>query len=131
VTDTHSGSDLAAAVATHEASESRDLPERSGAPDAEAEPHEITVYWRPGCVFCRSLMRTLDRAGVATTDINIWEVDGARAIVRDAANGNETVPTVEIDGRFYVNPSPRQVLTAAGHLIEGGSSGRRWPFSKR
>lgn len=75
---------------------------------------EITVYWRPGCGFCRMLRSSLHRAGVATTEINIWDDPSAAAVVRGAANGNETVPTVEVGGRFLVNPSARQVMAAAG-----------------
>lgn len=95
----------------------------------DAEVPEITVYWRPGCMYCMALKRSLSKAGVETTDVNIWDVDGAREIVRAAANGNETVPTVEVGGRFYVNPSARQVMAAAG-IEPAEGSGRRWPFSR-
>lgn len=82
--------------------------------DAAATTPEITVYWRPGCPFCRILRSSLHRAGVATTEINIWDDPSAAATVRGAAGGNETVPTVEVGGRFFVNPSAKQVLAAAG-----------------
>ena len=101
--------------------ETHPVDEQTGAP-------EITVYWRPGCVYCMALKRSLTRAGVETTDVNIWDVEGARDIVRAAANGNETVPTVEVGGQFFVNPSARQVMAAAG--IEPDGSARRWPFSR-
>jgi glutaredoxin-like protein len=97
--------------------------------DAPApEVPTITVYWRPGCPFCSVLRRSLARAGVATTEIDIWDDPDAAAIVRGAANGNETVPTVEVGGRFFVNPSAKQVMVAAG--IEPAPSGlRRRPRS--
>ena len=82
--------------------------------DAAPATPEITVYWRPGCGFCRMLRSSLHRAGVATTEINIWDDPSAAAMVRSAANGNETVPTVEVAGRFLVNPSAKQVMAAAG-----------------
>jgi glutaredoxin-like protein len=88
-----------------------------------AEAPQITVYWRPGCPFCSMLKRSLDRAGVVTTDVNIWEDPDAAAIVRGAARGNETVPTVEVGGRFLVNPSAGQVLAAAG--LDDRRGGRR------
>lgn len=86
----------------------------SGAPAGSGPTAEITVYWRPGCPYCSMLKRSLGRAGVATTEVNIWDDPAAAAIVRGAANGNETVPTVEVGGRFLVNPSAKQVMAAAG-----------------
>jgi inosine-uridine nucleoside N-ribohydrolase len=71
------------------------------------------------------LKRSLSRAGVATTEINIWSDPDAAAIVRAAAGGNETVPTVEVGGRFLVNPSARQVMAAAGIEPAGRPSRRR------
>jgi len=97
-------------------------------PVQPAMPPEITVYWRPGCPFCTILKRSLQRAGVTTTDINIWDVPEAAAIVRRAARGNETVPTVEVGGQFLVNPSLQQVLAAAGLEPAGPALRRRWPF---
>lgn len=44
--------------------------------------------------------------------VNIWEDDGARAVVRGVNDGSETVPTVEVGTTVLVNPSARQVLDA-------------------
>ncbi len=44
--------------------------------------------------------------------VNIWEDPGAAAFVRSVADGNETVPTVVIDGHPIVNPAPSQVVAA-------------------
>lgn len=93
-------------------------------------PAEITVYWRQGCPFCTMLKRSLKRAGVTTTDINIWNDPDAAAIVRGAARGNETVPTVEVGGQFLVNPSARQVLAAAGLEPAGQATRLPWPFRR-
>jgi glutaredoxin len=76
------------------------------------------------------LKRSLAREGVTTTEVNIWDDADAAAIVRGAARGNETVPTVEIGGRFLVNPSARQVLAAAGLEPASQSNRRRWPFRR-
>lgn len=86
----------------------------SDAPPGDASPAQITVYWRPGCPYCSMLKRSLHRAGVVTTEVDIWDDPAAAAIVRGAANGNETVPTVEVGGRFLINPSAKQVMAAAG-----------------
>jgi glutaredoxin len=44
--------------------------------------------------------------------VNIWADPDAAAYVRSVANGNETVPTVVIDGIPIVNPAPSQVVAA-------------------
>lgn len=95
----------------------------------------ITVYWRPGCGFCGSLLRGLERNELVFDRINIWEDEDAAAFVRSVADGNETVPTVRIVDVALVNPSPNDVLRevqerAPDHLpegvepIEGGRLGR-------
>ncbi len=101
--------------------------ERPVPDDGMVKPSDdsITVYWRPGCPFCMMLKRSLSRAGVTTTEINIWDDPEAAATVRAAAGGNETVPTVEVGGRFLVNPSARQVMAAAG--IEATARSDRRP----
>lgn len=84
---------------------------------------DLTVFWRPGCGFCMRLERSLREAGVAYERCNIWEDDQAAAYVRSVNRGNETVPTVVIDGEALTNPSPAMVLTRLG--IERPSSGLR------
>lgn len=84
-------------------------------------PADITVYWRPGCGFCSSLFRDLDRCSVPYEAANIWEYPAAAATVRGAAGGNETVPTVQVGERFLVNPSVDQVL-ATVHELDPHSS---------
>lgn len=75
----------------------------------DAAPRALDVYWRPGCPFCSSLKRSLKRRKVPMQFHNIWEDPEAAAVVRGAAGGNETVPTVVIGGRALVNPTPQAV----------------------
>jgi glutaredoxin len=82
-------------------------------PSETAETGGITVYWRPGCGFCSMLLRQLDKQEVPHRRINIWEEPEAAAIVRSFADGNETVPTVQIGPVGLVNPSVDEVLVAA------------------
>lgn len=81
----------------------------------------VHYYWRPGCPFCMSLRRGLDKAGIATVDHNIWDDPAAAATVRRFANGSETVPTVVIGDVGLVNPSASQVAqhlaVVAPHLL--------------
>ena len=72
----------------------------------------VTVYWRPGCPFCARLRWRLRKAGLETTEVNIWADPDAAATVRSIAHGNETVPTVVIAGDGLVNPPARVVLDA-------------------
>jgi glutaredoxin-like protein len=74
----------------------------------------VTLYWRPGCAFCSTLRHRLHRAGVALDEHNIWSDPAAAAFVRSVARGNETVPTVVVDGVALVNPSGREVLARLG-----------------
>ncbi|WP_253950224.1 glutaredoxin domain-containing protein [Nocardia terpenica] len=55
-------------------------------------------------------------------EIDIWEDPGTAARVRSVAHGNETVPTVFVNGEGMVNPSVREVLAAAS----GGQPPARW-----
>lgn len=85
----------------------------TSAPTPASDEAEVVVYWRPGCGFCSSLRRQLDRAEIPHELVNIWEVEGAAGVVRSHANGNETVPTVVIGPVGLVNPSLDQILAAA------------------
>lgn len=73
----------------------------------------VTIYWRPGCAFCQRLRLVLWFRRLPARWVNIWDDPDAAAFVRSVANGNETVPTVTIDGHSFVNPPPRQVVAAA------------------
>ena len=73
----------------------------------------MTVYWRPGCGFCRRLLHGLQQAGVPVTLRNIWEDDEALAFVRGHNRGNETVPTVVVGEKVWTNPDVRVVTEAA------------------
>lgn len=79
--------------------------------DAGAQPR-VTVYWRPGCMFCQRLRFVLWTKRLHPTMVNIWKDAEAAAYVRSVAQGNETVPTAVIDGRPHVNPAPKLVVEA-------------------
>lgn len=68
---------------------------------------------------------------------NIWEDPEAAAVVRAAARGNETVPTVVLDGEVLVNPTPQAVealiARVAPELLPAmpNDQGRRHFWSRR
>jgi len=80
--------------------------------DRTAGGPTVTLYWRPGCVFCMRLRLVLRWHRLRVHQVNIWKDPDAAAFVRSVADGNETVPTVVIDGRAVVNPPPAQVVAA-------------------
>ncbi|WP_424886847.1 glutaredoxin domain-containing protein [Streptomyces sp. XH2] len=63
------------------------------------------VYWRAGCKYCLRLRIGLGRKARRLHWVDIWRDPAGAAAVRAAANGDETVPTVVVAGRPYVNPS--------------------------
>ncbi len=89
----------------------------------------VEFYWRPGCPFCSGLDRKLSKLGVPMNKHNIWEDPSHAATVRSIANGNETVPTVVIDGVGMVNPSADEVVRVlsekAPHLVPDGWSAKQ------
>jgi len=77
--------------------------------DAATAP-QIDLYWRPGCGFCSMLQRKLDKLGIDRVEHDIWDDPNGAAIVRRHANGNETVPTIVIGDRGFVNPSAGELV---------------------
>lgn len=71
---------------------------------------DFTLYSTSWCGYCKRLKRQLDDMGVAYSEVNIEEVEGAAAIVEAANGGNQTVPTLVFsDGSTLTNPSAIQV----------------------
>ena len=94
------------------------------------------MYWRPGCAFCMSLKRSLKKRKVPMRLHNIWEDQSAADVVRAAARGNETVPTVVVGATALVNPTPQAVEAllsdVAPHLLaeqRSGTTNRWWQRS--
>lgn len=79
----------------------------------------VDFYWRPGCPFCMSLERSLEKLGLPLNKLNIWDSPDHAAVVRDIANGNETVPTVVVGDARMVNPSAGQVVQAIANQAPG------------
>jgi len=83
--------------------------------DLEAMPEQnrrYVIYWRPGCPYCLRLRATLGRSRRRALWINIWEDPEGAAFVRSVNDGDETVPTVVIDGVAHTNPHPALVRDA-------------------
>lgn len=84
---------------------------RKGTPWSElrGEPEEargVVIFWRPGCIFCMRMKAMLGSTGRKAQWVNIWRDADAAEFVRGHNNGNETVPTVILDGEVHTNPEP-------------------------
>lgn len=79
----------------------------------DAGQASVTVYSRPGCPYCYLLRRGLRRRNIAFAEVNIWTDPEAAAAVRAVADGNETVPTVHVNGQWLVNPRAGTVAELA------------------
>lgn len=72
----------------------------------------VVIYWRQGCAYCTRLRARLGRAGRQALWVNIWKDPDAAAFVRSVNGGDETVPTVVVDGETSTNPDPAAVRAA-------------------
>lgn len=84
------------------------FPRHTPAAVAQASGKPV-VYWRPGCQYCLRLRLSLLGRARRAAWVNIWRDPDGAAAVRAAADGNETVPTVQAGGEVRVNPAPRWV----------------------
>ncbi|MEE4495862.1 glutaredoxin domain-containing protein [Streptomyces sp. BE230] len=62
------------------------------------------IFWRPGCAYCLRLRIRLGRSARRAHWVDIWRDPAGAAVVREACDGNETVPTVFVGGRPHINP---------------------------
>jgi mycoredoxin len=73
----------------------------------------ITMYTTRWCGDCRFAKRLLDEWGVPYREVDIAEDDDARALVRHAARGFLSVPTIVFaDGLVLVEPSRSELRSA-------------------
>lgn len=80
---------------------------------SEQQQKPVTVFWRPGCGFCSRLFADLAATDLVFEKRNIWEDASAAAYVCSVADGNETVPTVKVGRRAFVNPTAEKIVAAA------------------
>jgi mycoredoxin len=84
------------------------FPRAETAAEAGADGRPV-VYWRPGCPFCIRLRARLGADAGRLHWVDIWQDPEGAAAVRAITGGDETVPTVVLDGQGYVNPDPAWV----------------------
>jgi len=73
-----------------------------------ADANTVKMFTTTWCGFCKGTKRYLDSKGVAYEEIDIEEFpEYGERIERET--GFRTVPTLEIDGKLYVNPSRKEM----------------------
>ena len=73
-----------------------------------AEANTVKMFTTTWCGFCKGTKRYLDSKGVAYDEIDIEEFpEYGERIEKEA--GFRTVPTLEIGGKLYVNPSRKEM----------------------
>jgi mycoredoxin len=77
-------------------------------------PLTVTLYSAPWCGYCRIAKRFLTENSVFYTEINIDEDEEAAQRVEQWNNGNRTIPTLDIDGTIFTNPTPAQLRQVLG-----------------
>ena len=73
-----------------------------------AEANTVKMFTTTWCGYCKGTKRYLDNKGVAYEEIDIEQFPeyGERI---EQETGFRTVPTLEIEGKLYVNPSRQEM----------------------
>lgn len=73
---------------------------------------QVTMFSTVWCGYCRRLKRQMDEAGISYREVDLDEdpIHGDRIIAR--TGGFRTVPTLDIGGELFVNPSIQEVRAA-------------------
>ena len=72
----------------------------------------IVMYCTPWCSDCRSARAWLAKEGLPYTEVDISRDNRAAKQVRLWANGNQTTPTFEINGKIIVDFHPEKIKEA-------------------
>lgn len=75
---------------------------------------KIQIYTTQWCPDCWRAKRFLKENEVAFDEIDIEQDEQAVQLVMEKNNGRRTVPTIEIDGAYFGNPSIPQLARIAG-----------------
>lgn len=77
-------------------------------------PTPITVYSTAWCGHCKRLLRQLEEAGIAFRVIDLDREPEHGGRIEAKTGGFRTVPTLEIGGDLFVNPTIVEVQEAIG-----------------
>ena len=77
---------------------------------------EVTMYTTSWCPYCVRAKSLLQKKGVAVTEVNIEEVDGARDEMVERSGGRMTVPQIFIGDTHVGGCDDLHALDAQGGL---------------
>lgn len=73
----------------------------------------VTMFSTVWCGYCRRLKNQMNEAGIPFREIDLDEVPGTYDdMIIEKTGGYRTVPTLEIHGELYVNPTIKDVKAA-------------------
>lgn len=73
----------------------------------------VTMFSTVWCGYCRRLKNQMTEAGIEFQVIDLDDEPGKYDdMIIEASGGYRTVPTVDINGELYVNPSIKDVQAA-------------------
>lgn len=73
----------------------------------------VTMFSTGWCGYCRRLKNQMNEAGIPFQEIDLDEASGQYDdMIIAKTGGYRTVPTLEIGGELYVNPTIRDVKAA-------------------
>lgn len=75
---------------------------------------KITMYTTEWCNYCNRLKTALDARGINFLEIDIEANPEAGNRIAELTGGYRTVPTLEVCGKFLVNPDVNEVVAALG-----------------
>lgn len=73
----------------------------------------VTMFSTVWCGYCRRLKSQMSEAGIEFEVVDLDEASGEYdAKIMAASGGHRTVPTLDINGQLYVNPTIKDVKAA-------------------
>ena len=82
----------------------------------DTNAQNITVYSTTWCPDCHRAKAFLDSKGVGYNEVDIEKTPNAAEIVAEHNNGKHVVPTLEVGGRYFGNPSIPQLKELVASL---------------
>ncbi len=70
---------------------------------------DVTVYSTTWCPDCKRTKKWLTDHDVAFRDVDVEEHPEANALITKYGYGKRVIPTLDVDGRIYINPKPDEL----------------------
>lgn len=74
----------------------------------------VTMYTTEWCTYCTHLKKAMDARGIEFSEVDIESQPEAGETIETLTGGYRTVPTLDVCGKFLVNPGIAEVVAALG-----------------